>query len=227
MALLRCEEGRHVVMLSAGQHNPWARHGAAKYAKFAYSTRFGFSVPAGTRSLEQGAFDSTLALSEDGEHWRPVRDLPERVSAADGVPALRAGRPGTTWRSRPGWWRAPWHVRMHRITTGRALRTAEGAFAVDRDRPPARVDIGSGRARLDAPHGLCVIEDLTGGRTGDLVTALPGTNVLTPRTTIPTLKGDLPPGEHLLACAVLGLGPAGPDAADGWPEPPRGRSSSR
>ncbi|MEV1179384.1 DUF2264 domain-containing protein, partial [Nonomuraea sp. NPDC049784] len=82
-------------------------------------------------------------------------------------------------------------------------------------RPPTRVDTGPGWARLDSPHGLCVIEDLSGRREGALVTALPGTNVFAPRTTIPTLKGDLPPGEHLLACAVIGL-----KAAGGWPEPP-------
>ncbi|MFG1679278.1 DUF2264 domain-containing protein [Nonomuraea sp. NPDC049269] len=245
VALLRCEEGRHVVMLSAGQHAPWARHGAAKYAKFAYSTRFGFSVPAGTLKLEQGAFDSTLALSEDGEHWRPC-ELPYDVSASDGV--LHAH--WTPWDDVEieTWLVAlpPWHVRVHRIRTGRALRTAEGAFAIDRDSPPTRVDTGPGRVRLDSPHGLCVIEDVSGGREGALVAALsgtnvrregvlvtplPGTNVFAPRTTIPTLTGDLPPGEHLLACVVIGLegrdagsasASAGPDAAgdDGWPEPP-------
>ncbi|MFG6196270.1 DUF2264 domain-containing protein [Nonomuraea sp. JJY05] len=215
VALLRCEEGRHVVLLSAGQHAPWARHGAAKYAKFAYSTRFGFSVPAGTYGLEQGAFDSTLALSEDGEHWRPC-EVPDHVSAVNGVLHAR----WTPWDDVEimTWLVAlpPWHVRVHRIRTGRALRTAEGAFAVDRDRPPARVDTGPGRARLDSPNGLCVIEDLSGEREGDLVTALPGTNVFAPRTVIPTLKGDLPPGDHLLACAVIGLEAAGA----GWPEPP-------
>ncbi|HUR09028.1 MAG TPA: hypothetical protein VM347_41270, partial [Nonomuraea sp.] len=59
-------------------------------------------------------------------------------------------------------------------------------------------------------------------REGELVTALPGTNVFAPRTTIPTLMGDLPPGEHLLACAVIGLEGTGSASAksDGWPEPP-------
>ncbi|MEV4109056.1 DUF2264 domain-containing protein [Nonomuraea sp. NPDC049695] len=218
VALMRCEEGRHVVLLSAGQHAPWARHGAAKYAKFAYSTRFGFSVPAGTLGLEQGAFDSTLALSEDGLRWRPC-ELPHDVSASDGVLYAR----WTPWDDVEieTWLVAlpPWHVRVHRIRTGRALRTAEGAFAVDRDRPPTRVDTGPGLARLDSPHGLCVIADLFGRREGTLVTALPGTNVLAPHTTIPTLTGDLPPGEHLLACAVIGL-EAARGGAGGWPEPP-------
>lgn len=65
---------------------------------------------------------------------------------------------------------------------------------------------------------LCVIEDLSGARAGRLVRALPGTNVLVPRTVIPTLAGGHGPGEHWPACAVLGLAQA-PPAAE-WPEPP-------
>jgi hypothetical protein len=231
---MRDEGGRHVVLLSARQHHNWVRHGAAKYAKFAYSTHFGFSVPAGSWGLEQGAFDSTLALSEDGAHWRP-REVPESPSASDGV--LH-----THWTPWPDvevetWLLAlaPWHVRVHRVRSGRALHTAEGAFAVDRDPEPHRTRSGPGHARIDSPAGLCVIEDLRGGRTGDLVRASPGTNVLARRTVIPTLVGDLAPGDHLLACAVLGSagspepsdsapsgGPGSPEPAGlgAWPAPP-------
>ncbi|GAA4587643.1 DUF2264 domain-containing protein [Planotetraspora phitsanulokensis] len=243
-ALMRGGDGRHVVLLSARQHHNWVRHGAAKYAKFAYSTLFGFSVPAGSWGLEQGAFDSTLALSEDGAHWRPC-EVPTSPSASDGVLHAR----WTPWPDvEVETWLlalAPWHVRVHRVRTGRALTTAEGAFAVDRDPAPRRTGTGPGHARIDSPAGLCVIEDLLGGRAGDLVRALPGTNVLARRTVIPTLTGDLAPGEHLLACAVLGaagapepvgagsrLGDPGspepsgtgawhePSGAGAWPEPP-------
>src|SRR5205807_2266816 len=60
---------RHVIALASGQHGPWIRHAGEKYAKFAYSTAFGFSVPLGRRGLAQAAADSMLALSDDGEHW--------------------------------------------------------------------------------------------------------------------------------------------------------------
>ncbi|GAB3843262.1 DUF2264 domain-containing protein [Dactylosporangium cerinum] len=65
-----------VVLLNGQGWRDWARGGAAKYAKFAYSTRAGFSVPAGDRSLAAGAFDSMLALSDDAD--------------AAGVPAKRS-----------------------------------------------------------------------------------------------------------------------------------------
>ncbi|WP_406316458.1 DUF2264 domain-containing protein [Streptosporangium sp. NBC_01639] len=217
VALMRCEGGRQVVMLSARQHNTWARHGAAKYAKFAYSTCFGFSVPSGSQGLEQGAFDSTLAVSDDGTHWRPC-EVPRDSTAHDGLLHSR-------WTPWPDveietWLiaRPPWHVRVHRIRSERGLHSAEGAFAVNRDAPAHRSAEGPGHARFDSPSGLCVIEDLRGTRAGRLVQALPGTNVLAPRTVIPTLAGEHGPGEHWLVCAVLGLAESRPDAE--WPEPP-------
>ncbi|MFI6454957.1 DUF2264 domain-containing protein [Streptosporangium amethystogenes] len=227
VALMRCERGRQVVMLSAGQHHTWVRHGAAKYAKFAYSTSFGFSVPGGSWGLEQGAFDSTLAVSDDGTHWRPC-EVPEDLSSGGGLLHAR----WTPWPDvEVDTWllpRPPWHVRVHRLRSGRGLLSAEGAFAVDRDPAAHRADEGPGHARLDSPAGLCVIEDLLGARSGELVLPLPGTNVIVPRTVIPTLRGEHEPGEHWLACAVLGLSgphssdpaPSGTGPAPSWPEPP-------
>ncbi|MGS2620090.1 DUF2264 C-terminal domain-containing protein, partial [Micromonospora sp. LZ34] len=66
---------RVVIPEPSGQHAPAcnARGAAAKYAKFAYSTLAGFSVPTGGDDLAGNAFDSALALSDDGEHWRTRR----------------------------------------------------------------------------------------------------------------------------------------------------------
>jgi len=65
----------HIFALSSEQYAPWLRHGEAKYAKFAYSTAFGFSVPSCQLGLAGGAYDSVLALSEDNRHFR-VREGP-------------------------------------------------------------------------------------------------------------------------------------------------------
>ncbi|GAA0979727.1 DUF2264 domain-containing protein [Acrocarpospora macrocephala] len=217
VTLMRCEEGRQVVMLTSSQHHNWVRHGAAKYTKFAYSTAFGFSVPAGTWGLEQGAFDSTLALSDDGDHWRPC-EIPQDPSAHAGLHYFR-------WNPWPDvdieTWLiayAPWHVRIHRVRSDRTLQTAEGAFALNRDVRCHRTETGPGHARLLSPAGLCQIEDLapSPARRGELVAALPGTNVMAPRTTIPTLLAELAPGEHWLACAVLALS----DPPVEWANPP-------
>ncbi|MBO3748428.1 DUF2264 domain-containing protein [Streptosporangiaceae bacterium NEAU-GS5] len=211
VALMRCEQGRQVVLLSAGQHYTWVRSGAAKYAKFAYSSHFGFSVPGGGYGLDQEALDSTLALSEDGVHWRPCEVPVEGEVCGELLRLTWAPWPDVTVET---WLLAvpPWHVRVHRLTTARPLRSAEGGFAVDRD-PPAVRKAGKRRARIASSAGTCVIEDLAGGREAGLVDAHPGTNLMAPRTVIPTLLGRHAPGTHRLACAVVGL------AGDG-PEPP-------
>ncbi|MBF6208853.1 DUF2264 domain-containing protein [Streptomyces gardneri] len=224
VVLMRCEQGRQAIALGSLQYHQWARHSEAKYAKFAYSSWFGFSVMSGAHGLAQGAFDSTLALSDDGgEHYR-TREVPLDPVVHDGLVYCR-------WRPWPDvdvetWVQAdpPWHVRVHHIRSPRALVTAEGAFAVDRDTVagPPTTSAGPGHARISGPTGLCVIDDLDGDRTGQLVAAFPGTNVMARRTVIPTLLGTHPPGEFWLACAVLGLADAvGGGDGDGWPQPPR------
>ncbi|GAA1360676.1 DUF2264 domain-containing protein [Streptomyces beijiangensis] len=209
--------GGDVTLLAGRQHHSWVRHGAEKYAKFAYSTRFGFSVPAGPVGAEQGAYDSMLALSEDGDHFR-VREEP-----AD--PAVAAGTVRSTWHPWPDveittWLTAapPWHLRVHRIRTARHLHTAEGGFAVDRDGGTDR-RTGAARARIASPAGLTGLIDSDGRRTGETVDCLPGTNVLARRTALPLLTTELPPGEHWLRCAVLGTA-AGPEGETAWKNPP-------
>ncbi|WP_232320649.1 DUF2264 domain-containing protein [Herbidospora daliensis] len=204
-AVIRSDEGRHVVVLSTAQHNMWARGGAAKYAKFAYSTVFGFSVPAGNHGLDQGAYDNTLALSDDGRHWRccevpeSLGDLHLRWSPWDDVEI-------ETWLIP----RAPDHLRVHRIVSGRSLFTAEAAFAVSRDTETGR-DTGDGYAWASSAQGLSRIEDVTDAgwptgvrRGGEVVQPHPGTNVLVPRTILPTLRGEHEAGEFWLVSRVTG-----------------------
>lgn len=105
----------------------------SKYSKFAYSTKFGFSVAKSPKSLAHGAYDSMLAVIEEGETlfkvrcehtvihrdensitsvWYPYRDVKVQTTLA----ACGA-----------------WHVRVHKIETDRVLQTAEGGFSIARD----------------------------------------------------------------------------------------------
>jgi hypothetical protein len=223
--------GGDVTMLSGRQHNTWARGGPAKYAKFAYSTRFGFSLTAGELGLEQGAYDSALAVGEDTAHFRVREECADPgVSAADGT-VRSVWRPWpdveiTTWLTAA----APWHLRTHRIRTGRTLHTAEAGFALDRDGGITRREETQGAAlAVSAAGDLSGLRDLgglhhsgvtdaadaafggtvVGGavvRTGQVLDLFPGTNVLRRRTALPMLLAELPPGEHWLRCGVLGAG---------------------
>lgn len=223
LIVCRDRESRHVFALGSGQYNLWARHGAEKYAKFAYSTAFGFSVPGGRRGLEQAAPDSMLALSDDSTYYR-VREQPLEARIEHG--SLRS-----LWRPWPGveieTWLIPdppWHLRVHRLRTARPLWSAEGGFALDRsgDDPLRRggtQQADAGFALAGYPAGWSGLRDLLGRRAGQVLRVDPNTNLLAPRTVLPVLLGRHNPGEHWLACAVVGLpGTAGWEEL--WSRPP-------
>jgi hypothetical protein len=207
MILVRDTSRSHVVALTSGQREPWIRHAGEKYAKFAYSTAFAFSVPVGGRGLTQAAADSMLALSDDGDYYR-VREKTSEAVYEDG--ALRS-----RWRPLPGvdvetWLipAPPWHIRVHRLHTDRPLWSAEGGFALNRTGDDPIVNAGihdadTGAAAARYPAGGSGIRDLLGQRTGLVVRVDPNTNLLCPRTVLPTLTAQHAPGEYWLVCAVL------------------------
>ncbi len=223
MVFCRDRASRHIVALASGQHEPWMRHAGEKYAKFAYSTAFGFSVPLGRRGLTQAAADSTLALSDDGEYYR-VCERPVEAG-------YDQGRLRSRWRPLPGveveTWLVPsppWHLRVHRVRTDRPLWTAEGGFALDRtgDDPLAREGVeqaGEGLALARYPAGGSGLRDLQGLRTGRVLRADPNTNLLASRTVLPTLLGQHTPGEYWLVCAVL-ADPDGNAWSAAWEQTP-------
>jgi hypothetical protein len=223
MIFYRDAAGRNVTALTSGQHEPWIRHAGEKYAKFAYSTVFGFSVPGGRRGLTQAAADSMLALSDDGEFYR-VR---ERTIEA----AYENGALWSRWRPMPGvevetWLipAPPWHIRVHHLRTERSLWSSEGGFALDRtgDFPAAHAGIeeaGHGFALAQYPAGACGLRDLFGQRDGRVIRVDPNTNLIAPRTVLPSLVAQHDPGETWLACAVLALVDTG-GLAETWAQVP-------
>ncbi|KAB8140038.1 DUF2264 domain-containing protein [Chloroflexia bacterium SDU3-3] len=223
MLLCRDADGRNVVALTSGQHEPWIRHAGEKYSKFAYSTAFGFSVPIGRRGLNQAAADSMLALSDDGECYR-VRERTLEARAERGALYAR-------WRPMPGvevetWLipAGPWHMRLHRLRTERPLWSAEGGFALDRtgDDPLARAAddrAAPGMACSRYPAGGSGLRDLLAPREGRVLRVDPNTNLLRPRTVLPSLLAQHEPGVHWLACAVL-ADPSLPAWDAAWASPP-------
>lgn len=180
-------------------------HTSAKYGKFAYSASFGFSVPRAEWGLSQGAFDSMLALSEGDNIYR-VRRKNEETSILDSGVLKSTWYPWrdvkvTTWIV-PG---LPWHLRVHRVETARELDAAEGGFALPIDaslaelRDAAALAVG-GRSGF----GVCGIAGIAGYEEASLIHVQANTNLMHPRTAIPTLKAKLAPGVHWLVSAVYG-----------------------
>ena len=202
---LVCREDRddHIFALSGRQHRAWLRHGSEKYSKFAYSTHFGFNVPGGAVGEEHAAPDSTLLISDDGQHWRG-REGESKCEVREDELMLRwQPFPDVTIETRlvP---QLPGYLRLHRITTARPLHTIEGGWALGADNEFHEEHLGAADLLLSCEHGYSRIADLNGERQATSLKPDPNTNVLYPRTVIPVLRTILPPGRHQLICFVMG-----------------------
>ena len=198
------------LLCSGGMPHFEMNHASQKYSKFAYSSRFGFCVSHSPWSLEQAGGDSMLLLSDAGEeHWRERRTVTEKRSGQDWISSI--------WQ--------PWHdvkvstilcytgslhLRIHRIESGRVLKTAEGAFALSRYHkfddalPIINSASKSTEALVSFPWGASRIAALepSSERTGIIIIPAPNLNILEPNCVIPTLTGNIGKGITVLATAV-------------------------
>lgn len=210
LLLTRDAENRQVVAYTAGNHAWEHMHEDEKYEKFAYSTQFAFSVTKESTTLNKGAFDSMLALKRAG------KDLWHARSGCDSF-ALSEDRITFTWSPMVGVTIESvikpvgmWHIRKHVIRSEYELEAAEGAFAVKKDGPGARpcdrivtkrIE-GDALAAAHGVYGSSAIFALKGYERGQIIDAEPNTNLMFPRTVIPTLHARIQPGETVLLCAV-------------------------
>ncbi|WP_439872550.1 DUF2264 domain-containing protein [Rhizobium leguminosarum] len=220
MVIMRA--GGDVVALSSGQENLQMRCGTEKYAKFAYSARYGFSVEADERAFALAAFDSALAFSDDGLHYRVRETNEEARLAGEVLYAKWSPFPDVdveTWLVPV----APWHIRFHRIRTSRPLRIAEGGFAIGRrDFELDTLSASNGVAYAIGEADFTGILDLGSSvkRSGLVQKAMPNTNVIVAKTLVPQLRGQISAGETILVTAVLALDdPAAVSSV--WTNPPK------
>lgn len=224
MLITRSDDKGHVTAFVAGNRAHEHSHDEAKYEKFVYSSVFGFSVSKAQKLLKDGAFDNMLALSEDGDTWHPRYGCDEYEIRADRVISTWRPFAGVTVKTelRPF---GEWHVRIHRIISDRELYAAEGGYAISRDgcdgsvvyaqhaRTPEEI-CENGRAAVITPWGVMNLSGYDGQQN---VMPEPNTNLMAPRTLIPTLTARIGKGETVLVSAVFGTKTAGRDA---WENPP-------
>ncbi len=208
-------DATHAVMLSSGQSNRLARQGTAKYSKFAYSSRFGFSIESGWGGVDYGCYDSMLAIAyTDAPDQYRVRESLE-ASAVEERWLYSRWLPWPeveveSWLIPVG---LPWLLRVHRLVTRRPILTKEAGFAADRtgathaDREYLSATKDH-QLRIDAAGGIIGIRDLgiAGGNPQRLAATsrpLPNTNLVHSRTIAAMLLGRHEIGRLLLATAVF------------------------
>ncbi|KAI0930325.1 hypothetical protein AcW1_009051 [Taiwanofungus camphoratus] len=231
--------GGHTYILSSGQQCSYpVKQSAAKYGKFAYSTAFGYSVPVGSLTLEELGGDNTLALSDDdGETWKCRRETKE-ARIEDGKWLRSMWYPWKdvaveTWLVPPTKEAPLWHLRVHRIRTGRKLITAEGGFAIygqGKDgralAPSTGKNYGTlengGEARAASKAGASGIAELgqRQSRKGKALRTDANTNLMVPRAVLPTLMDEMEASDTdiWLVTGVFGLPSMGDleGAPAGW-----------
>ena len=209
LLLTRDGENRSVIAYTAGNHAYEHAHEDEKYEKFAYSTRFAFSVAKEAGTLKKGAFDSMLALKGERGLWHGRSGFESFDLSENEVRFTWRPMDGVEIETRLIPWEN-WHVRCHVVRASRPLEAAEGGFAVCRDfagaRPCDRVRsaaiAGPDRAAASCRRGSCAIFAVAGYGAGEVVEAEPNTSLMYPRTLIPTLRARLELGEARLVCAV-------------------------
>ncbi|KAL1984895.1 hypothetical protein VTN96DRAFT_8554 [Rasamsonia emersonii] len=201
----------HTVMLVSGPGTPQLMRGIPeKYNKFAYSSRYGFSVESDALGFSIGAFDSMIALSDDGRHYRVREHCDTAILAGDVL--FSRWRPWDdvqieTWLVPSGLW----HIRVHRILSARRLSTIEGGFAAPRtDFARDEISTESASAQVISTLGdfSGIVDASTPRRSARVIAPHGNTNVMFPRTFVPQLLGDVQANTPtVFACAVL-AGPA-------------------
>ena len=189
--MVQQRDGESVIYPVGKYSSPGLAHYAEKYSKFAYSSRFGFSVPRSCRALREAAPDSMLAFEIDGyiyvrrgieeekitDHsvttvWSPIRGI---TVCTEIIPTDNG------------------HMRRHRITSEFMCRAYDCGFALSRD-------VGQGfRQRIDGSAAAvinqsykCVARGKSG--VGTVIKAFPNTNFMVPETSIPAVCYDIPKG---------------------------------
>ncbi|WVQ82644.1 hypothetical protein IAT38_004776 [Cryptococcus sp. DSM 104549] len=247
---IMCRQGGHTFLLSSGQAPHYAmRHGPAKYCKFSYSSAFGFCCPTGDMDLGQLAGDSMLALRDtsdgvedgDGETWRVRRKPIDARIEGRGTERVHLRSKWKPWKDvEVETWLLPpqesspnWYLRVHKITSGRKLLSAEGGWTNYGQGADGRAliqtfsglmsaggDQEEGWARAVTAGGAVGLLDVPfktskGKREGQLVQIDPNANVIFSRGILPSLLGEVKVGESWLVTAIFGK-PATGGKAEGW-----------
>lgn len=199
--IVHSDHSRHAWMLTAGQLelNNYVNT-EAKYTRFAYSSRFGFTIERGRYGIKHAACDSMLLLSDGDNYFRGRRECEEVVVSEQAIFCR-----WSPWRDvHIATWLIPcgdWHVRVHCIDSARQLQSVEGGFAVLQ--APHRSEQGG--SLVEAGNGVSGIFALLNdaAREPDSVVTPPNSSIMfSPCASIPVLRGDIAPGRSWLACAV-------------------------
>lgn len=169
-----------------------------KYLKFAYSTEFGFSVAKSMLSLDEAACDSMLCFIVDDLVLTRRRTSSYKVdkdhisiswSPFNGINVETKIIPNECG-----------HIRMHTITSDFECVAYDCGFAVSSsDSDCCEVQVSSSGASAKNNFSSCAVI----GGDGHIISASPNTNLMHPKTVIPSVKYAVAKGKTTIKTTVI------------------------
>ncbi|WP_243095413.1 DUF2264 domain-containing protein [Lachnotalea sp. AF33-28] len=202
MVIQRDGDGQVTALIPGRSFVSGSNHVAEKYGKFAYSTRFGFSIARALTSMREAAPDSMLAFEAAGHVF--VKEKIQNYEIKDSQIRIE-------WSPIPGIQVITWliptdtgHVRRHRIISGYACTAYDCGFAVSVDdrRYSDRGENGQ-EAYVKNEDGSCRVLSLLGEGSGQVLITAPNTNVLASKTAIPMIRYEIAPGTSEISTEVF------------------------
>ena len=177
-------------------------HTVEKYSKFAYSSKFGFSIMRSNVTLAECAPDSMLAFEAYGYFF--VKDVidpdftvsEERLifswSPIKGIYVKTTIEPTKTG-----------HIRTHEITSNVECKAYDGGFAVSTDdrKPYSRTENGDSSC-VENEDGYCSVRAVEGDGEGQVLIPDPNTNLMASKTSIPMAVYAIRPGVQTIRTQV-------------------------
>ena len=177
-------------------------HTVEKYSKFAYSSKFGFSIMRSNVTLAECAPDSMLAFEAYGYFF--VKDVidpdftvsDERLifswSPIKGIHVKTTIEPTQTG-----------HIRTHEITSDVECKAYDCGFAVSTDdrKPYSRTE-NEDTSCVENEDGYCSVRAVEGDGAGQVLIPDPNTNLMASKTSIPMAVYAIRPGVQTIRTQV-------------------------
>ncbi len=160
-------------------------HTIEKYSKFAYSSKFGFSIARSNATLAENAPDSMLAFEAYGYFFVKNTIDPDYTIEADRIvytwsPIVGIQVKTTILPTEKG------HARIHEITSETECTAYDCGFAVSTDdRKYFERSAQGAMAVVRNEEGYCCVKSAAGEGSGENLIPDPNTNLLHSKTTIP------------------------------------------
>lgn len=177
-------------------------HTIEKYGKFAYSSKFGFSIARSNVTLAENAPDSMLTFQVYGYFFVKNTIEKDYVIGENGLCVRWSPMEGihveTTIEPT-----ADGHIRTHRITSAVECTAYDCGFAVSTDgREWFTKEITEDSATVRNAGGFCMVRSLPSGGRADVMIPDPNTNLVASKTQIPLAEYRIRKGTQVIQTHV-------------------------